>query len=180
MQRVCLVLVLMLGLAVPALAQERPRVTVGANYSFSPANGDTKKVADSLGLETGVSQAIAASVDVRLFNVVGIGLRPGIYGVNLLDNAVEYRSRSFDISAIAELSKRSDLSVLVLGGPTVFHETVEVLGDKASETSLGFHVGGEVSYFFHPNVGAAGSVIVNHGGDGAGFTRIGGGVRFRF
>jgi hypothetical protein len=180
MQRVILGLVLMLGLAIPALAQDRPRVTVGANYSFSPANGETKDVADSLGVETGISQAIAASLDVRLFNVIGIGLRPGIYGVNLLDNVVEYRSRSFDISATAELSKRSDLSVLVLGGPTVFHETLEVLGDKVTETNVGFHVGGEVTYFFHPNVGAGGSVIVNNGGDGAGFTRIGAGVRFRF
>jgi hypothetical protein len=34
MQRVILGLVLMLGLAIPALAQDRPRVTVGANYSF--------------------------------------------------------------------------------------------------------------------------------------------------
>ena len=155
-------------------------IPTGANYSFSPANGDTKDVANALGLETGISRALAASLDVRLFNVIGIGLRPGIYGVNLVDNVVEYRSRSFDISATAELSRRPDLSVLVLGGPTVFHETVEVLGDALSENSLGFHVGGEVSYFFHPNVGAAGSVIVNNGGDGAGFTRIGGGIRFRF
>jgi hypothetical protein len=180
MQRVILGLALMLGLAVPALAQDRPRVSIGANYSFSPANGDTKDVADLLGIEAGISQALAASVDVRLFNVIGIGLRPGIYGVNLLDKAVEYRSRSFDISASAELSKLPSLSVLVLGGPTVFHETIEMLGDKITDTSLGFHVGGEVTYFFHPNIGAAGSVIVNHGGDGAGFTRIGGGVRFRF
>jgi Outer membrane protein beta-barrel domain len=180
MQRVILGLVLGLGVAVPAIAQDRPRVTVGANYSFSPANGTAKDVADSLGAETGISQAIAASVDVRLFNVIGIGLRPSVYRATLLDNALEDRSRSFDISATAELSKRSDLSVLVLGGPTVFYETLEVLGDKLTETNLGFHVGGEVAYFFHPNVGAAGSVVFNNGGDGAGYSRIGAGVRFRF
>ena len=76
--------------------------------------------------------------------MIGIGLRPGIYGVKLLDNVMEYRSRSFDISASAELSKRSDVSVLLLGGPTVFYETLEMpaLGLDESETSMGFVVGG--------------------------------------
>ena len=95
---------------------------------------------------------------------------------------MKYRSRSFDISVAAELSKRSDISVLVLGGPTVFYEKIEmpVFGVDESENNMGFHVGGEVAYFFHSNFGAAGSVIFNNGGDGAGFTRYGGCVRFRF
>jgi hypothetical protein len=182
MQRVILGLALMLGLAVPALAQDMPRVTVGANYTFSPANGTTKEMGDDLGLDlTGLNQAYSPSVDVRLFGPVGVGLRQGIYKVNVLDGLVKYQSRSFDISVSTELSKRSDISVLLLGGPTFFYETMEAVGfGKESETSMGFHIGGEVTYFFHPRVGTAGSVIFNNGGDGAGFTRIGGGVRFRF
>jgi hypothetical protein len=182
MQRVILALALMLGFAIPAFAQDRPRVTFGANYTFSPANESTKDFENDFGLElTGLNQAYSPSVDVRLFGPVSVGLRQGIYQVNIADSLIKYRSRSFDISAGAELSKRADISVLLLGGPTLFYETIEVPGfGKESETNMGFHVGGEVTYFFHSHVGTAGSVIFNSGGDGAGFTRIGGGVRFRF
>src|SRR4029453_10507422 len=114
MQRVFLCLAVMLGLAARAVAQDTPRVILGADYSLSPANGTAKDIADAFGATlTGLNQAYSPSVTVRLFGPVGVGLRQGIQKTKYADGFATYQSRAFDISVSAELSKRSDVSVLL-------------------------------------------------------------------
>jgi hypothetical protein len=169
-----------LATAVPSFAQSR--VTVGADITFSPATSDTKDTADLLGLPlSGVNTAYSASILVRVAGQVSVGVRQGLYGVDLVNGLAKYRSRSIDISAGLDVLKDSRISMVLLGGPTIFHETGEVFGvSLPSETGLGFHVGSDVTYYMGKVVGVGGTVIYNQGGDGAGFTRYGGGVRFRF
>src|SRR5262245_12984659 len=117
-----------LAAAHPSLAQSR--VMVGADVTFSPATSDTKDAANLLGVPlSGVNTAYSPSVLVRVAGPVSVGVRQGLYGVNLIDGLAKYRSRSIDISAGLDVFQNNpQVSMVVLGGPTVFHETSEVLG----------------------------------------------------
>jgi hypothetical protein len=116
------------------------------------------------------------------------------------------------ISAVWTPQPIGSLNILIFGGPTIFHvsqtvvtdlvlneqypyDTVTITGVKTADRSsnlFGYHVGGDVSYFFTPTVGVGGGAHYSHATlkfdndtgvttDGsAGSVSIVAGLRFRF
>lgn len=114
------------------------------------------------------------------FNLSATDARP-------TSSTLERRERALDIGAVYSVPTPRSLSVRVFGGPTFFsvkNEMVDVIRydqiassllrvnvvtirtfetQDVKESAIGFHVGGDVGWFFSRHVGVGGGVRLNRG-----------------
>jgi hypothetical protein len=96
--------------------------------------------------------------------------------------ALSAHEAALDVSGAWMPPAIGPLTTLVFGGPTIFHvsqtvvtdvtlderypyDTLTITGVKTGErtsTLFGYHVGGDVSYFFNPTIGLGGGVRYSH------------------
>jgi hypothetical protein len=177
-------------------------------------------------LET--ARAAQFNMGVRLFRHFGVGVRFAAIkhesttqftvdkpAVAIVSSTLERRHRTIDLSAVYFVSASEAWTARIFGGPSFYkiNEENDFLGPHLEfedgfgdvrvfpieESAVGFHLGGDVAYFFTRHVGIGGVVSVGRGRVAvvnqfepgrpptlqkveldAGHVLFGGGLRFRF
>ena len=238
MIRLMVLLLTMVALASPAIAQPRGYLDVNYIRVNSQQNARTDILTPQRIVEIGLravsypeleaAKAAQFNMGVRLVRHFGVGVRFAPIkhesttqftvdkpALAIENSTLERQHRTIDLSAVYFVPSSEAWTARIFGGPSFYkiNEENDFLGPHLEfedgfgdirvfpieESAVGFHLGGDVAYFFTRHVGIGGVVSIGHGRVAvfnqfepgrppniqkveldAGHVLFGGGLRFRF